>query len=53
MCIRDRYSGVIAEAKRDQWMNKDEYMQAMEDLWNRECFGGLPASIRRNYIFQA
>jgi hypothetical protein len=51
MCAQ--YSGVIAEAKRDQWMNKDEYMQAMEDLWNRECFGGLPASIRRNYIFQA
>ena len=49
MCAQ--YTGVIKELKRDRWMTKDEYLQAMEDLWNRECFGGLPASIRRNYYF--
>jgi len=46
-----QYSGTVKEAKRDAWVSREEWMQACADLWDREAFGGLPASVRSSYIF--
>ena len=46
-----QYCGPIKEVKRDAWMEKEEWMQACSDVWDREAFGGLPADIRRNWYF--
>lgn len=46
-----QYCGPIKEVKRDLWMEKEEWMQACSDVWDREAFGGLPSDIRRNWYF--
>lgn len=46
-----QYCRVIAEIKRDQWMDKEQFQRIMSDIWEKGDFNGLPADVYRSYYF--
>ena len=46
-----QYVRVIAEIRRDEWMNYDQYIQVMKELWENGEFKGLPEEVRREWYF--
>lgn len=49
MC--SQYQGRIAEAKRDSWMSREDWLSVMGDLWDKEEFRGFPSAVRQNWYF--